>query len=103
LGTIGTANYNTVLVKDNNIDGYVISYFSNETTNSYNRISSFSTNQTVSGGQESSGLDLLASNISDSTAISYVDVLFLDTNIALLLYEHSSSVYGNLVEFKSYP
>lgn len=102
LGTIGTANYNTVLAKDDNIDGYVIAYFSNESTPSYNRISSFSTKQTISGGQESSGLDLLATNISDGVSINYVDILFMDTNIAVLLYEHSSSVYANLVQFKSY-
>lgn len=102
LGTIGTANYNTALAKDDNIDGYAIAYFSNESTTSYNKISSFSTKQTVSGGQESSGLDLFASDISDGALINYADILFMDTNIAVLIYEHSSSVYANLVQFKSY-
>ena len=102
LGTIGTANYNTALAKDDNIDGYAIAYFSNESTTSYNKISSFSTKQTLSGGQESSGLDLFASDISDGALINYADILFMDTNIAVLIYEHSSSVYANLVQFKSY-
>jgi len=102
LGTIGTANYNTALAKDDNIDGYAIAYFSDESTTSYNKISSFSTKQTVSGGQESSGLDLFASDISDGALINYADILFMDTNIAVLIYEHSSSVYANLAQFKSY-
>lgn len=102
LGTIGTSNYNTVLVKDNTIDGFILGYFSNETTQSYNKIVNYSYSNTISGGTESNNFSLLASELSNNNPVNYVDIIPFEDNVSLLIYEYSSILYANILTLKSY-
>ena len=102
LGTIGTNNFNTTLIRDNNTDGFIVGYFSNETTSSYNRIVNYLYNNAVAGGTESSSFSLLSSQFSNNAPINYVDTISFEENVFLAIYEHNSILYANILILKSY-
>lgn len=102
LGTIGTNNFNTTLIRDNNTDGFIIGYFSNETTSSYNRIVNYLFNNAVAGGTESNSFSLLSSQFSNNAPINYVDAISFEENVFLAIYEHNSILYANILTLKSY-
>ena len=102
LGTIGTDNYNTVLVKENNIEATMLGYFSNETTESYNKVVNYLYENSVSGGLESNSFSLLDPEFSNNTAINYIDMLPFEDNVFLLIFEYTSNVYASVLQMKSY-
>jgi hypothetical protein len=102
LGTIGTNNFNTTLIRDNNTDGFIVGYFSNETTSSYNRIVNYLYNSAVAGGTESNSFSLLSSQFSNNAPINYVDTISFEENVFLAIYEHNSILYANILILKSY-
>ena len=102
LGTIGTNNTNTSLVKDNNIEATMMGYYSEETTSSYNKIVNYLYDNTVTGGTESNSFSILGAEFSNNVAINYIDLLPFEDNVFLLVYEHNSIVYANVLQMKSY-
>ena len=102
LGTIGTNNTNTSLVKDNNIEATKMGYYSEETTSSYNKIVNYLYDNTVTGGTESNSFSILGAEFSNNVAINYIDLLPFEDNVFLLVYEHNSIVYANVLQMKSY-
>jgi hypothetical protein len=102
LGTIGTDNFNTALVKDNNIESYIMGYFSNETTASYNKIVNYLYENSVSGGIESNSFSILDPEFSNNTAINYIDLLPFEDNVFIFIFEYSSAVYSSVLQLKSY-
>ena len=102
LGTIGTDNTNTSLVKDNNIEATMMGYYSQETTSSYNKIVNYLYDNTLAGGTESNSFSILGTEFSNNVAINYIDLLPFEDNVFLLVYEHSSIVYANVLQMKSY-
>lgn len=102
LGTIGTSNFNTTLIKDNNVPGFVMGYFSNETTSTYNKIVNYLYDNSITGGTESNSFSLLGAEFSNNTAINYVDLVTFEDNVVLLIYEYSSILYANILQLKSY-
>jgi hypothetical protein len=102
LGTIGTDNYNTVLVKDNNIEATMLGYFSDETTASYNKVVNYLYENSISGGVESNSFSLLDPEFSNNTAINYIDMLPIEDNVFLLIFEYTSNVYAIVLQMRSY-
>ena len=102
LGTIGTDNTNTSLVKDNNIEATMMGYYSKETTSSYNKIVNYLYDNTIAGGTESNSFSILGAEFSNNIAINYIDLLPFEDNVFLLVYEHNSIVYANVLQMKSY-
>jgi hypothetical protein len=102
LGTIGTDNYNTVLVKDNNIEATMLGYFSDETTASYNKVVNYLYENSISGGVESNSFSLLDPEFSNNTAINYIDMLPFEDNVFLLIFEYTSNVYAIVLQMRSY-
>jgi len=102
LGTIGTDNYNTVLVKDNNIEATMLGYFSDETTASYNKVVNYLYENSISGGVESNSFSLLDPEFSNNTAINYIDMLPFEDNVFLLIFEYTSNVYASVLQMRSY-
>ena len=102
LGVIGTNNFNTTLIRDNTTNGFMVGYFSNETTSSYNKIVNYLYDNAVTGGTESNSFSLLSSQFSNNTAINYLDMISFEDNVFLSVYEHGSVLYANVVTLKSY-
>lgn len=102
LGSIGTGNYNTALVKDSSIDGFIVGYFSNETTSSYNKIVNYKYENAISGGVEENNFELLGTNLSNNSAVNYVDIVPFEDNVFLLIYEYSSALYANVLVLRTY-
>jgi hypothetical protein len=102
LGTIGTDNFNTALVKDNNIEAYIMGYFSDETTASYNKLVNYLYENSVSGGVESNSFSILDPEFSNNTAINYIDLLPFEDNVFIFIFEYSSIVYSSVLQLKSY-
>ena len=102
LGVIGTNNFNTTLIRDNATNGFIVGYFSNETTSSYNKIVNYLYDNAVTGGTESNSFFLLSSQFSNNAAINYLDMISFEDNVFLSIYEHGSVLYANVVTLKSY-